>query len=147
MQEELSVSCNVTFRLYSSTGKLKKKLQTHNLVVTTGKNYIADQLSAAPNLTKMSHIAVGTGSTAPAVGNTALQTELARKAFTSSVDSANVLTMTATFNTGEAIGALAEAGIFNSSSGGTLLARTLISPVINKTTNDILSVTWTLTVN
>ena len=48
-----------------------------NLVVTTGKNYVASRMKDA-TATAMSHIAIGTGSSAAAAGDTTLGTEAAR---------------------------------------------------------------------
>jgi hypothetical protein len=50
----------------------------------------------------------------------------------------------ASFGAGVGTGALTEAGIFNASSAGTLLCRTVFS-VINKAANDTMSITWTVT--
>ena len=41
-----------------------------NLVVTTGKNFVASRMKDA-TATAMSHLAIGTGSSAAAAGNTA----------------------------------------------------------------------------
>jgi hypothetical protein len=60
--------------------------------------------------------------------------------------SGNAITYTATFGAGTATGAVVEAGIFNASSGGTMLCRTVF-PVINKNAGDSLAVTWVVTVS
>jgi hypothetical protein len=52
----------------------------------------------------------------------------------------------ATFPAGTGTGAVTEAGLFNASSAGTLLCRTVFS-VINKGAADTLGITWTVTVN
>jgi hypothetical protein len=51
----------------------------------------------------------------------------------------------ATFSAGTGTGAITEAGIFNASSAGTLLCRTVFS-VINKGALDTLVITWKVTV-
>ncbi len=50
----------------------------------------------------------------------------------------------ATFSAGEGTGAVTEAGIFNASTSGTMLCRTVFS-VVNKAAGDTLQVTWTVT--
>ena len=56
--------------------------EVNNLVVTTGKNFVASRIKDA-TASAMSHMAIGTGSTSPAAGDTALGNESARVALTS----------------------------------------------------------------
>jgi hypothetical protein len=119
-----------------------------NLVVNTGLAYIASRMRDA-SASVMSHMAVGTGTTAASASQTALVTEIARVALTSTtLVTTNVtddsVQYSATFPAGEGTGALTEAGIFNAASNGTLLSRTVFS-VINKGALDSLTVTWKIT--
>jgi len=115
-----------------------------NLVVTTGKNFTASRMvGVASNV--MSHMAIGEGATAAVVGDTTLQTELARVALTAATATTNVVTYTATFGVGVGTGAVTEAGIFNASSAGTMLCRVVFA-VVNKGANDTIAITWTVTV-
>lgn len=115
-----------------------------NLVVTAGKNYVADRMKN--NSSVMSHMAIGSGTTAAAAGNTALGTQLGRVSLTSTTVSSNVVTYVATFAAGTGTGAVTEAGIFTASSGGTMLCRTVFS-VVNKGSADSMTITWTVTVS
>ena len=115
-----------------------------NLVVTAGKNYVADRIKN--NSTVMSHMAIGTGSTAAAAGDTALGSQTARTALTSTTVTNNEIVYVDTFPAGTGTGAITEAGIFNASSGGTMLCRTVFS-VVNKGANDAMTITWTVTVS
>lgn len=130
------------------TGELKDVREIDNLVVTVGKNHIAARMKDTGLPAQMSHMAVGTGATAPAAGDTTLQTELTRIALTTAggTVSNNVVTYAATFGAGVGTGALTEAGIFNAAAAGTLLCRTTFA-VINKGANDSMTITWTLTIN
>lgn len=114
-----------------------------NLVVNSGKDYVTSRMK---DTTKgaMSHMAVGTGSSAAAAGNTTLGSEAARVALTSSTVSNNTITYVATFGAGTGSGALTEAGVFNASSNGDLLCRTVFS-VVNKGANDAMTITWVIT--
>jgi hypothetical protein len=94
----------------------------------------------------MSHMGIGTGTTAAAVGDTALETQAGRVSLTSTTVTSNSVAYVATFPAGTGTGAITEAGIFNASSGGTMLCRTVFS-VINKGAADTLGITWTVTVN
>ena len=133
------------------TGKLKIALngetvqEVNNLVVTDGKGYVASRMKDA-SATAMSHMAIGSGSTAAAAGNSALGSELGRVALTSTTVSGAVVTYVATFAAGTGTGAVTEAGILNASSSGTLLCRTVFS-VVNKGASDSMTITWTVTVS
>ena len=114
-----------------------------NLVVTTGKNYVASRMKDA-TATAMSHMALGTGSTAAAAGDTALGSEAARVALTSTTVSTNTISYVATFAAGTGTGALTEACVINASSSGTMLCRTVFATV-NKNSSDVMSITWVIT--
>lgn len=116
-----------------------------NLVVTAGKGYVASRMKDA-TATAMSHMAVGTGSTAAAASDTALGSELDRNALTSTTVTNNEVAYVCTFAAGDATGAITEAGLFNASSSGTMLCRTVFS-VVNKGASDAMTITWTVTVS
>jgi hypothetical protein len=132
------------------TGRLQVSLNgevvrdVDNLVVTAGKNYVADRMKN--NSSVMSHMAIGSGTTAAAAGNTALGTELGRVALTSSTVSNAVVTYVASFAAGTGTGAVTEAGILTAASNGTMLCRTVFS-VVNKGSADSMTITWTVTVS
>jgi len=116
-----------------------------NLVVTTGKDYVASRIKDA-TATAMSHMAIGTGSTAAAASDTALGSQSARTTLTSTTVTDNDVVYVDTFPAGTGTGAITEAGIFNASSGGTMLCRTVFS-VVNKGASDAMTITWTVTVS
>lgn len=116
-----------------------------NLVVTAGKEYVASRMKDA-TANVMSHMAVGSGSTSPAAGDTALGSELDRVALTSTTVSSNELTYVATFGAGVGTGAITEAGLFNAATGGDMLCRTTFS-VVNKGASDSMTITWVVTVS
>ena len=135
--------------------KLKGKLQialngdtvqeVDNLVVTAGKGSVASRMKDA-SATAMSHMAIGSGTTAAAASQTALGTELGRVSLTSTSVSGAVVTYVATFAAGTGTGAVTEAALLNASSSGTMLCRTVFS-VVNKGANDSMTITWTVTVS
>ena len=118
--------------------------ETENLVVTAGKNWVADRMNNAN--TVMTHMAVGTGTTAAAAGNTTLVTENDRNALTSTTVTANAVAYVATWAAGDGTAALTEAGLFDAASAGDMLARTVFS-VVNKGAADSMIITWTITVS
>lgn len=145
LQDEIKVTGNLKVVLTGPDGKVKQEQEFKNLVVTTGKAYIASRMKDT-TATAMSHMAIGTGTTAAAAGDTALGTEAGRVSLTSTTVTANAVAYVATFPAGTGTGAITEAGILNASSAGTLLCRTVFS-VINKGSADTLGITWTVTVN
>jgi len=126
-------------------GAIKQEQEVKNLVVTTGLGYIASRMKDA-TATAMTHMAIGTGTTAVAAGNTGLVTESARVALTSTTVTGSAIAYVATFPAGTpaSLSAITEAGIFNASSAGTMLCRTVFS-VVNKDVGDTMSITWTVT--
>ena len=135
----------LTIEVKDKDGKLKQREEVKNLVVDTGLAYIASRMKDA-SATAMSHMAIGTGSSAAAAGNTALGTEAARVALTSTTVTSNAVAYVASFAAGTGTGAITEAGILNAGSGGTLLCRTVFS-VVNKGASDSMTITWTVTIS
>lgn len=116
-----------------------------NLVVTSGKSFVSSRMKDTSK-SAMSHMAVGTGTTAAAAGNTTLVTELDRNALTSTTVTNNEIAYVCTWAAGDGTGAITEAGLFNASSGGDMLCRTVFS-VVNKGSADSMTITWTITVS
>jgi hypothetical protein len=146
MQTQDMIKATGALRLVlSKADGTSEEFDFKNLVVTVGKEFVASRMvGTASNV--MSHMALGSGTTAPVAGNTTLGTELGRVALAGAVAASNVVTYTATFSAGTATGAVTEAGIFNAASAGTMLCRTVFS-VVNKGVDDALSVTWTITIS
>lgn len=140
------------------TGIQKQELYVPNLVVTTGKNFIASRMVGTTS-TEMTHMGIGTSSTAEVIGDTTLGAELtvgsgytnySRAALLTKSATNNVVTYSANFPANNpsapAGGAvLREAGIFNASTGGTMLCRTTF-PIVTKLPADALTITWTITI-
>lgn len=142
VNEQLKMTGHLRIHL---NGELVRDLD--NLVVTAGKGFVALRMIGT-SVGVMTHMGVGTGTTDPVVGNTALETQVgSRIAFTTSAAvSGAVATYITAFAAGEGTGALTEAGIFTASSSGTMLARTEFS-VVNKGSADTMTITWTVTVS
>ena len=87
--------------------------KTKNLVVTSGKEWVAKRMAGQDS--NMTHMAIGTGTTAAAAAQTALVTELERNAMTVSggTVSTNTIEYAATYAAGDGTGAITEAGIFD----------------------------------
>ncbi len=140
MKESLRVKGKL--KIYKN-GNLEKEID--NLVVTTGLNWITARLITAGIPDPMSHMAVGTGTTAADASDTAMETIVgARKAFDSTTVTANAIEYVSTFAGSTYAGALTEAGLFNALTTGTMLSHVIFS-VINVAAADEITCTWTLT--
>ena len=139
---------------FNLKGKVEVRLndavvrEIDNIVVTAGKNFVAASMikTTSNSPAAMTHMAIGSNTTNPAAGDTALGTELGRVALTSGTVSRAVVTYVATFPAGTGTGAVVEAGILNASSSGTLLCHTEFD-VVNKGSADAITITWTVTVS
>lgn len=149
VNDSIKAKGTLQLTLIDENGQIKQQ-DEHNLVVNTGLAYIASRMKDT-TAGAMSHMGVGTGTTAAAAGNTALETALGARV---TLDSTTLVTTTATddsvqyvatFDAGTATGAITEAGIFNALTSGTMLCRTVF-PVINKGALDTLVITWKVTV-
>jgi hypothetical protein len=145
IHDTIKMTGDLKIVLTDANGQITHEQEIKNLVVTTGKNFIASRMKDTTD-TAMTHMAIGSGTTAAAVGDTTLGTELGRVSLTSTTVTTNNVAYVATFPAGTGTGAVTEAGLFNASSSGTLLCRTVFS-VINKGAADTLGITWTVTVN
>lgn len=140
LNDDLKLTGKLTIAINGETVK-----EVPNLVVTAGKGYVASRMKDT-SATAMSHMAIGSGNTAAAAGNTALESELARTGLTSTTVSGADIVYVDTFAAGTGTGAVTEAAILNASSGGTMLCRTVFS-VVNKGASDAMTITWTVTVS
>lgn len=119
-----------------------------NTVVTAGRLWVLNKLQTAGASTQsLSHMAVGTSATAPATGDTALTGENLRKAVgtqtLSTTQNPPYISNEVLFATNEANTTLKEAGLFNSSSGGTMLSHVTFADIV-KSTSNTLSITFSI---
>ncbi len=144
INDNLKLRGDVAIVVKDKDGKVKDSREIHNLVVSTGLEYICSRM-AGTSAGVMSHMAVGSGTTAASAGQTDLVSALgSREALDSTSASSNTITYVSSFEAGEGTGAVTEAGIFNASSSGTMLCRTVFA-VVNKDADDTMSITWSIT--
>ena len=145
---EVNLKGDWFIKLYGPDGILKDSRESHNVVVTVGKEFLASFMysaALAPSTFTMKYMAVGSDTTAEVVGNTALGVELGRHTGTAGNTGA-IYTVVATFAAGSGTGAISEYGILSSNTGGTLFNR-LTTAVVNKGASDTLTVTANLTIS
>ena len=126
-----------------------RQYRFHNIVPTVGRSRIASALAgfiADEDDIKVNYSALGTGTTAPANGNTQLETETFRKLIASISTSNNIFYGTAFYLAGDTNGTFFEHGIFingsASANSGIILSRVLL----NAPTGITKSATETLTI-
>jgi len=134
-------------------GTWSDKKVVSNLVTTAGKGAVAGLINGVVT-NFFEYIAVGTGTTAAAIGDTALEAEivdsgLARVSSTTSrvtTDTTNDTAQLTTTFTVSGTKAVTESGVLDSASTGTLLARQVFS-AINVVSGDSLTITWKIDVD
>lgn len=130
-------------------GELIDKRDIHNLITNAGFAGAASRLNGAGGEAAFTYIAMGTGTTAAAVTDTTLQTELSTSGLSRVNATATRVTTSVTNDTAQLANtfsvtgtvAVTESGILNAASTGTLLARQVFS-AINVVNGDSLAVTW-----
>lgn len=131
------------------TGRWVNELHVANLVTNAGKAGVASRINGAGSEAAFTAIAIGTGTTAAAAGDTTLETEIttnggdrgAATASRTTTDVANdTATLVKTFNfTGSF--AVTEAGALNNASSGGVLLNRQVFTAVNVVSGDSLQVT------
>ena len=122
------------------------------VVTNAGKAEVAALIGSdtSGSATPFDYIAIGTGTTSESASDTALANEQQRAAATGSRVTVNVtndtLQLVKDAFTFDGNYAITESGVFNASSGGTMLCRKTFD-AINVTADDTLKVTWKITVS
>lgn len=146
LNDAIKLKGRVGIVVKDKNGKVKEKREETNLVVDTGLDYIASRMKDA-TATAMTHMGLGTGTTAAAAGDTDLGTLAgSREALDSTTVTSNAINYVCNFEANDVTGAITEAGIFNAASAGTMLCRVVFSPV-TLTSTDSISVDWTVTIS
>lgn len=147
--ETLKMVGQVNLVLTGKDGNVKEEREIKNLVVNTGLAFIISRM-AGTTKGVMSYMALGSGTTAAAAGQTDLVSTLGVREILDSTTISGTnnekIVYVSSFEAGDATGAVTEAGIFNASTAGDMLCRTVF-PVVNKQADDTLAVTWTLTLS
>lgn len=120
-----------------------------NLMTNAGFAGVASRINGAGSEAAFTWIAVGTGTTAANVADTALQTELAVSGLSRANSTASRVTTTQTNDTAQLVNtftvtgtaAVTESGVLNAASTGVLACRQVFS-AINVVSGDSLQMTW-----
>ena len=146
--DRLTLRGEIEIWVYDKSGRLKDHRRIKNLIVNAGKAQVAGLINGSVS-GAFTYVAIGTGTTAPSASDTALENEVMRVSATVGRTTTSVTndtaTWDATFNI-TASYAITEAGIFNASSGGTMLARQTFS-ALNLSSGDTLKISWKIQVS
>jgi len=143
----------IHFLVKGKDGQVKDEREIRNTITNAGLAEVAGLLNGATS-GPFDYIAVGTGTTGAAAGDTALETEtvdsgLARAQGTASrittAQTNDTAQVTKTFSVTGSV-AVTEAGLLDAASSGVLLARQTFS-AINVANGDSLQITWKIQVS
>ena len=141
MKDQITITGRIHFVERKADGTTVEEW-IDNLVVSTGRELAASRMKDSSQ-SAVSHIAFGSGATPPTIGDTALQTEVLRKAATVALNQQSVL-YSVTINPGDVVGEISEAGLFNAASSGVMVSRVVYKPRVILPTSS-LTMTWALT--
>jgi len=119
-----------------------------NVITNIGKAQVAGLINGVVT-TPFKYVAIGTGTTAESPTDTSLVYEVARVLATTGRETTNVTNDTATWNATFSFTtsySITEAGIFDSETGGNMLARKTF-PALNVEAGDSLVVSWKVVVS
>jgi hypothetical protein len=148
LKDSIEAKGSLIITLTDAEGNIKEQ-QEKNLVVNSGLAFITNRMVGTADAV-MSHMAIGTSSTAAQASDTGLLAQASRTALTSTTRVTTNVTndsvqYVATFGPGVGTGAITEAGIFNDGTTGTMLCRTVFN-VVNKDAADSMTITWKIVV-
>ena len=134
-------------------GAIKDERHLDNLIVDSGLEGVAFRIAphdgSVTSNSPWNYIAIGTGVTPPASGDTALQLEIARiqdPVANYTTTSGKQVKLQVSFAPGIGTGVISESGLFNAAVGGNMLARQSFAPIV-KGASDTLTVTWVITLS
>lgn len=141
-------------RIPMLTGAWVGEMEISNLITTAGKAGVASRINGAGSEAAFTYIEVGIGTTAAAIGDTALESAITDSGLARASATASRVTTDTTNDTAQLVvtftvsgtKAVTESGVFNASSAGVLLCRQTFS-AINVVSGDSLQITWKIDVD
>lgn len=144
ISDKVKVTGSVDFKLLDADGNVVQRFRKDNLVVTLGLALMLSRLGGSGNA--LTHMGIGSGTTAPALANTDLETSIIRRVFDTpgGTLAGTSITFYCLFPAGVGTGTVSEAGLFNALSGGTMFSRIVFTPM-TKSASLSLAASWTIT--
>lgn len=124
-----------------------KEIRNTDMFVTVGKQWLGDLIMGIQSA-PLSYIAVGSGTTPPAVGDTNVETIVgARHLYTNRYRIANIATFSAFFGSSENNGTWGNCGLFDTLTGGTMFCHSTFSPAISKSASNTQTIGFDITIS
>lgn len=126
--------------------------RSFNLRTNSGADWQADVMGHTTQPAEAQYIALTTNASAPAAGDTTLTGEIASGGLERAIgaythtNGTTSYKISKTFTASSAHTAVAKAGLFNASSGGTMVFETLLSSTATLAINDTLTIEWTVNI-
>ena len=145
--ESIGIKGFVTVDMYEND-QLIQHVEVRNLLVRGGKDLFANMIFGTftgedeEDVPFIRDISIGSGTTAPVVANTDMESQLARLPFVQKDIDQNLLTYFTTFSEGVGTGSVNEVGLFTNE--GVLVCRTILSNTFEKTANRFINISWRL---
>jgi len=111
-KDSITLKGRLTIKKFDAENKLTYETEIPNLVVTSGKEFIASRI-VGETYDAMGYMAIGDDATVASLGQTTLVNELARVSTSSATPAGVNVTFSALFPAGTGTGSIVEAGIFN----------------------------------
>lgn len=123
-----------------------REIQNANMFVTVGKAWLGDVMIGV-KATTLSYVGVGSGTTAPAAGDTDVETPIgARHIYTDRFRSSNIVTISTFFASGENNGTWGNAGLFTAVTAGDMFCHSTFAAPVTKSTANTQTIDFDLTI-
>src|SRR5574344_576813 len=149
LNEKLTLHGHYTVEGYDADGKLVERHEVGNLLTASLYRMVFDFLNngSSAQSVNITHMATGTGTASPSQADTAMGTELFRKALASKIAGTDTVTCKMILLPSESNGTITELGVFcdgtDTAGSGTLISHASCNIVKTATTKYLL--TWKLT--
>lgn len=159
LSEGLGITGHFTITHFDPDGDVIRVIETDNLIVNEGMECVADQVFGTTSCVAealFQFLALGTGTTATVDADLALGTESgtcarvqdATPVIDTSVTGQRKVTVSSLFSGGTCEAqAFGETGLFDASSTGNMIARSLISPTVTLGVGDTINIDYSITIN
>lgn len=143
LEDDLALVANVDIQVHDG-GRLVRRIRRHNLITDVGLNTVRNALLGSGNQPCPTQMAVGTGTTAPAAGDTALVAEVYRALISLRTPTDKQATFQHFINGLSCNGLdITEAGLLTAA--GDMLAR-VVFPAIAKSSTLTVTLNWSFTI-
>ncbi len=123
-----------------------REIKNANVFVTVGKAWLGDIMLGVKSTT-LQYIGVGSGTTAPASGDTDVETAVgARHIYTDKFRSSNIVTVSTFFASGDNNGTWGNAGLFDLVTAGDMFCHSTFSSPVTKSTANTQTLDFDITI-